>query len=311
MTTSVVALAGGVGGSKLAYGLYAHLGERLTVVVNTGDDETMYGLRVCPDLDTVRYTLSDMASTETGWGIDGDTFHALDQLERYGLDTWFRLGDRDLATNLARTELLRRGLRLTQVELRLDDRSGLSCQLLPMCDEPVATRITTAAGEQLAFQEYFVKRQHRDEVQAVAYGGIEQATLSQEVRQALDQASCILLCPSNPIVSIAPILGVPDLRAMLRGVHGPRVAVSPIVGGQAVSGPAGQLMAAAGCEVSVVGLARLYQDFLTGMVIDEADRHHVQALRDMGLQVLATNTLMATPDDKRRLAGEILQWLPA
>ncbi|MFI5267295.1 MAG: 2-phospho-L-lactate transferase [Chloroflexota bacterium] len=311
MTHSVVALAGGVGGSKLAFGLYAHLAERLKVVVNTGDDVTMYGLRVCPDLDTVRYTLSGMANPETGWGIAGDTFRALEQMERYGLETWFQLGDRDLATNLARTELLRRGQRLTRVEAQLDERSGLSCRLLPMCDEPVATRITTAAGEGLAFQEYFVKRHYQDEVRTVAYDGIELAAMPSEVRQALSDASCVILCPSNPVVSIGPILSVPGLRAMLRDVTGPRVAVSPIVGGEAVSGPAGRLMAAAGCEVSVLGLAKLYQDFLTGIVIDEADHEQAPGLRDAGLQVLVTNTLMKTAEDKRRLAGEILEWLPA
>src|SRR5690348_12239518 len=212
MMRSVVALAGGVGGSKLAFGLHAHLGPRLAVIVNTGDDETMYGLRVCPDLDTVRYTLSGMASAETGWGIGGDTFHALEQLERYGLDTWFRLGDRDLATNLARTELLAGGKRLTEVEAQLDERSGLDCRLLPMCDQPVATRLTTAAGDELAFQEYFVRRRHQDEVRRVAYAGVERAGVSDEVRQALAGASCLILCPSNPIVSIGPILAVPGLR---------------------------------------------------------------------------------------------------
>ena len=311
MSMSVVALAGGVGGSKLAFGLYAHLGERLKVVVNTGDDETMYGLRICPDLDTVRYTLSGMANAETGWGIAGDSFHALDQLERYGLEAWFRLGDRDLATHLARTELLGRGKRLTVVEAQLDERSGLSCRLLPMCDEPVATRITTAAGEELTFQEYFVKRRHEDQVRTVIFDGVKQATVSSELRQALGAASCVVLCPSNPMVSIGPILAVPGLRAMLRDVAGPRVAVSPIVGGEAVSGPAGRLMAAAGCEVSVLGLARLYGDFLTGLVVDEADRGRAPALRALGLQVLVTNTLMQTAEDKRRLAGEILEWLPA
>ncbi|HEX6513618.1 MAG TPA: 2-phospho-L-lactate transferase CofD family protein, partial [Chloroflexota bacterium] len=158
MPNSVVALAGGVGGSKLAFGLYSHLGARLTVVVNTGDDETMFGLRICPDLDTVRYTLSGWSNHDTGWGLSGDTFNALVQLERYGADTWFRLGDRDLATHLARTERLLQGERLTEVEAWLDQHSGLDCRLLPMCDEPVATRVTTVEGLELTFQEYFVKR---------------------------------------------------------------------------------------------------------------------------------------------------------
>jgi LPPG:FO 2-phospho-L-lactate transferase len=306
-----VALAGGVGGSKLAYGLYAHLDEQLSVVVNTADDETMFGLRICPDLDTVRYTLSGMANTRTGWGVAGDTFNALDQLRRYGLATWFQLGDRDLATHLARTEMLGTGKRLTEVEAELDRASGLRCRLLPMCDEPVATRVTIADGTELAFQEYFVKRRHEDEVRQVTFNGAAAASLSQEVRQAVEQASCIVLCPSNPIVSIGPILAVPGLRPLLRGLSVPRVAVSPIVGGQAVSGPAGRLMVAAGCESSVLGLARLYEDFLTGMVIDRADEGYAAALRDIGLQTLVADTIMKTDDDKRRLAGEILEWLPA
>jgi len=304
-------VAGGVGGSKLAFGLYAHLGEQLSVVVNTGDDETMYGLRICPDLDTVRYTLSGMANPRTGWGVDGDTFNALDQLRRYGLATWFQLGDRDLATHLARTELLRQGQHLTEVEARLDAAVGLRCRLLPMCDQPVGTRITTVEGEELTFQEYFVKRRHQDEVRQVVFQGASDASMTPEAAAALEAASCVVLCPSNPIVSISPILAVPGFRERLRGLRVPRVAISPIVGGDAVSGPAGRLMIAGGHESSVVGLARLYEDFLTGIVIDRADEAHVPTLRAMGLQVLATNTIMKTEEDKRRLAGEILEWLPA
>jgi len=306
----VLALAGGVGGSKLAFGLYTHLRERLTVIVNTGDDETMFGLRVCPDLDTVRYTLSGLANPDTGWGIAGDSFQALEQLARYGLETWFRLGDRDLGTNLARTELLLRGKRLTEVEGHLDERLGLACRLLPMCDQPVATRVTTPAGE-MAFQEYFVKRRHQDEVRRITCSGIEQALLSPEVQRALGEAAYVVLCPSNPMVSIGPILAVPGFRERLAELSVSRVAVSPIVGSQAVSGPAGQMMDAAGYEVSVLGLARLYADFLTGLVIDETDAAFAPALRDLGLQVLVTNTIMKTAGDKRHLAADILQWLGA
>jgi LPPG:FO 2-phospho-L-lactate transferase len=304
----VVALAGGVGGSKLAFGLYAHLGERLSVIVNTGDDDTMYGLRICPDLDTVRYTLSGLANPQTGWGMAGDTFQAMDQLERYGLEAWFRLGDRDLATHMARTKLLAEGRSLTEVEAWLDERSGLACRLLPMCDQPVATRVTLVDGRELSFQEYFVKRRHADAVRHVAFAGADGASLSDAIRQALAGAACLILCPSNPVVSIGPILSVPGLRSLLRDLRIPRVAVSPIIGDQAVSGPAGQLMAAVGCEVSVLGLAGMYGDFLTGMIIDEADRDRAPALRDRGLDVLVTNTLMKTAGDKRRLASDVLEW---
>lgn len=309
--SKVLALAGGVGGSKLAFGLYRQLGERLAVVVNTGDDETMFGLRVCPDLDTVRYTLSGLANADTGWGVAADTFNALDQIDRYGLDTWFRLGDRDLATSMARTHLLLQGRRLTEVEAQLDQRLDLACRLLPMCDEPVATRVTIAGGQELAFQEYFVRRRHEDAVAAVAYHGVDEARLTAELCSSLAAAGAVVLCPSNPMVSIGPILAVPGLRPLLASLGVPRVAVSPIVGSQAVSGPAGQMMAAAGYDVSVLGLARLYADFLTGIVIDTADSTHAAALRDLGLQVLVTNTFMKTPDDKCRLASEVLEWLGA
>ncbi|MBV8084356.1 MAG: 2-phospho-L-lactate transferase [Chloroflexi bacterium] len=305
----IVALAGGVGGSKLAFGLYSHLGADLTVVVNTGDDETMFGLRVCPDLDTVRYTVSGLANPQTGWGIEGDTFQALGQLERYGLATWFRLGDRDLATSLARTALLSSGQRLTEVEAALDQALGLTCRMLPMCDEPVATRVTIAGGQELTFQEYFVQRRHEDDVASVEYAGISSARLTNDIRSALESADAVVLCPSNPMVSISPILAVPGLRSQLASLDVPRMAVSPIVGNASVSGPAGQMMAAAGYDVSVLGLARLYADFLTGIVIDETDAGRASELRDLGLTVLTTNTYMKTPDDKRRLAGEILAWL--
>ncbi len=303
----VTALAGGVGGSKLALGLYAHLAEELTVIVNTGDDETMYGLRVCPDLDTMRYTLSGMANADTGWGLTGDTFYAIEQLRQYGLDPWFQIGDRDLATDMARTELLRSGRRLTQVEAHLGDHSGLKAKLLPMCDEPVATRVMTPGGE-LDFQEYFVKRHHQDTVTGISYRGIEQATLNDEVSAALSAAELVVLCPSNPGVSITPILAVPGLRPLLRQLTVQRIAVSPIVGGAAVSGPAGHMMAALGFEVSVLGLAAMYQDFLTGLVIDERDAELEAALQQRGLRVLVTSTIMKTADDKRRLAGELLAW---
>jgi len=306
--SSIVALAGGVGGSKLAFGLYQHLRDRLTVVVNTGDDETMFGLRVCPDLDTVRYTLAGMAGA-AGWGIDGDSFQALEQLQRYGLETWFQMGDRDLATNMARTELLLKGQRLTEVEAYLDERLDLACRLLPMCDEPVATRVTISGGQELSFQEYFVKRRHEDDVEAVSCRGAAQARLTAEVSGALRAAAAVVLCPSNPMVSIGPILAVPGLRKMLAGLTVPRVAVSPIVGNKPVSGPAGRMMAAAGHEVSVFGLARLYADFLTGLVIDEADANQATTLRDLGLKVLVSNTLMKTAGDKRRLADEVTAWL--
>jgi len=306
----VLALAGGVGGSKLAQGLHQHLRSNLTVIINTGDDATMWGLRICPDMDTVRYTLAGLAHAEHGWGLEGDTFQALDALARFELDTWFRIGDRDLATSLARTHFLRQGLRLTEVEARLSRGCGVQAQLLPMCDAPVATKVRTAEGE-LDFQDYFVRRGHRDEVRSVAFSGIEAATISPEVQAGLASAHVVLLCPSNPVVSIGPILAVPGLRSSLATAGRQRIAVSPIVGGQAVSGPAGQMMQALGFEVSVLGLARMYGDILTGMVVDTADAAQQPALEALDLRVLVTNTLMPSANERGRLAQEILAWAEA
>ncbi|MGH2364736.1 MAG: 2-phospho-L-lactate transferase [Chloroflexota bacterium] len=303
----VLALAGGVGGSKLAQGLHQHLAGNLTVIINTGDDATMWGLRICPDMDTVRYTLAGLAHAEHGWGLTGDTFQALDALARYELDTWFRVGDQDLATSLARTHFLRQGLRLTEVEARLSRGCGVQAQLLPMCDAPVATKVRTLDGE-LDFQDYFVRRGHRDPVLSVAFSGIQAATISAEALAALERAELVLLCPSNPVVSIGPILAVPGLRARLARAGRQRIAVSPIVGGQAVSGPAGQMMQALGFETSVLGLARMYGDILTGMIVDTADAAQQPVLEARGLRVLVTNTLMPNASERGRLAQEILAW---
>src|SRR5436305_13252376 len=234
----IVALAGGVGGAKLAQGLSLALPpDALTVIGNTADDFEHLGLRISPDLDTVLYTLAGMANPETGWGVAGDTFRALDLLGRYGGETWFLIGDLDFATHVRRTELLRAGRSLTEVAATLARGLGLRAALLPMCDEPVATVVETPAGP-LAFQDYFVRRRHQDPVSAVRFEGVERATLPAGVAAALREAEAIVLCPSNPIVSLGPILAVPGLRDALRAAPGPRVAVSPIVGGRARNGPA-------------------------------------------------------------------------
>jgi len=228
----VCALAGGVGGAKLAAGLQATLSPGdLSLVVNTADDFDLWGLRICPDLDTVMYTLAGVANEETGWGVENESFRALAMISAYGEDAWFKLGDRDLATHILRTQRLRAGARLTEVTAWLAAALGVESTLLPMCDEPVATVLKTPEGL-LEFQEYFVRRGQKDEVLGVELRGIENARVPAEVSEAISRAEAIILCPSNPVVSIGPILAVPGARELLANCRVPRVAVSPIVGGR-------------------------------------------------------------------------------
>ncbi len=304
----VVALAGGVGGAKLAHGLYATLApDILTVVLNTGDDFDLYGLRVMPDADTVLYTLAGIANPRTGWGVVDDTFDALDMLKRYGEDTWFWLGDRDLATHILRTARLREGWSPTRLMAAFAQSLGVRASLLPMCDEPVATLVRTPVGE-LAFQDYFVRRQHRDDVVSVRFEGAERAAVPDGVRSAIQQAGAIVLCPSNPVVSIGPILAVPGMRECLRTAAAPRVAVSPIIAGKALKGPADQMLAGLGVEVSPYGVATLYSGLLDGMVIDGQDADAQQRIEALGMRVLVTNTMMDDPASRARLAGETLDF---
>ena len=304
----IVALAGGVGGAKLAHGLCLALApERLAVVINTGDDFDLYGLRISPDADTVLYTLAGIANPETGWGIAGDSFAALDMLRRYGDDAWFRLGDRDLATHLRRTELLRAGRRPTEALDELAVALGVRARLLPMADEPVATVVTTPDGE-LAFQDYFVRRGHRDPVNGVHFAGIAEARPTAEARAALAEAETVIFCPSNPIVSIGPILAVPGMRALVRAAPGPRIAVSPIVAGRALKGPADAMLAALGHESSAYAVAALYRDLLDGMVIDRQDAAQAARIEGLGMRVLVTDTIMRSEEDRRRLAADVLHF---
>jgi LPPG:FO 2-phospho-L-lactate transferase len=305
----IVALAGGVGGAKLADGLYRPVApDELTIIVNTGDDFDLYGLRISPDADTVLYTLAGLANPETGWGIAGDTFATLEMLRRYGEDTWFLLGDRDFATHIQRTRWLRDGQTPTQIASTLATSLGVRARLLPMCDVTVATRVNTPAGE-LAFQDYFVRRHHSDEVLGLRFEGIADAQVTQPVRDAIDQAEAIVFCPSNPIVSIGPILAVAGVRDLIRQARAPRVAVSPIVGGHALRGPADHMLAGLGDEVSAFGVARLYADVLDGMIIDSIDASLAGRIRDeLHLGVHVTDTVMRTQSDRLRLAQEALQF---
>jgi LPPG:FO 2-phospho-L-lactate transferase len=305
----VVELAGGVGGAKLAEGLAAHLGADLTVVVNTGDDLELHGLAVWPDHDTVAYTLAGLDDEERGWGLRDESWAVMDGLAGLGADPWFRLGDRDLATHLWRTDRLRAGERPTDVALGLRERLGFAPTILPMSDEPVRTDVRTDDGW-LEFQEYFVHRHQAPEVHEVRFRGIEAARATSEVLAALSAAELVVIAPSNPVVSIGPILAVPGMRAALtaardRGVR--IIAVSGIIGGQALKGPADRMLVSLGHESSALGVARWYGDLVSDFVIDEQDRASADAITALGTAVHVTDTIMGGDAGRARLGGELLR----
>lgn len=307
----IVALAGGVGGAKMAQGLQSVLpaGE-LTVVVNTADDFTLYGLHISPDLDTVMYTLAGIADPVNGWGVAGDTRRTLDAIARYGEEPWFLLGDQDFATHILRTERLRRGVPLSDVTADLTAALGIPSRIVPMSDDRVATLLDTAAGS-LEFQDYFVARRQSDEVRGVTFAGLEQAGAHPSALAALAVAEAVVIAPSNPIVSIAPILETPGMRKALTETAAPIVAVSPIVGGRALKGPAAAMLASLGHEVSALGVARLYAGSIHGLIIDEVDRELQAAIELLGQRVLVTSTVMGGPEDRARLAAEVLDFARA
>jgi LPPG:FO 2-phospho-L-lactate transferase len=307
-TMKVCALAGGVGGAKLAAGLQDALppGD-LTVVVNTADDFDLWGLRICPDLDTVMYTLAGIANPQTGWGVEGESFSALAMLARYGEETWFKLGDRDLATHVLRAARLRAGESLTEIMGDLSAALGVHTSIVPMCDEPVATVLDTPDGS-LEFQEYFVRRGQRDEVLGVELRGIEDARPTGAVLAALAAAVVVVLCPSNPVVSIGPILAVPGMRKALAASRAPKIAVSPIVGGRALKGPADRMLDSLGYEVSATGVARIYEGLVHGMVVDEVDAGERAGIEALGMRVLVTDAVMRDAGDRTRLATEVVEF---
>lgn len=301
----VVALAGGVGGAKLAAGLQEVLAPgALTVIVNTGDDFDHWGLTICPDLDTVVYNLAGIQNPETGWGCAGETFVALGAMERLGGEDWFRLGDQDLATHLRRSEWLRQGIRLTEVTERLRRTLGIPSAVYPMSDQPVHTLVHTDEGD-LPFQHYFVRRRCEPCVMDLTYVGAETATLSDAAHQALLDADMIVFCPSNPFLSIDPILSVKGVRRLLRRLEAPKVAVAPIVGGRAIKGPAAKMMLEMGKEVSPRTVAMHFDDLLTGFVVDSADAALAPGL---SMATLVTDTLMTDQASKARLAHAILEF---
>ena len=308
----VVALAGGVGGAKLADGLAQILPPKnLTVIVNTGDDFEHFGLKICPDLDTVCYTLAGMANPVTGWGLAGETWNALEAIGILGGPGWFRLGDRDLGTHLERTRRLRAGQTLSQITCDFCRAWGVKPTVLPMSNDPVPTIVQTDEGE-LAFQEYFVRRQCHPRVRGFHFEGVQRAHAAPGMLGAIEEADLIVICPSNPWVSVDPILAIPGVREALTLSRSPLgkgkriVAVSPIIAGQAVKGPAAKMYAELGVEPSALAVARHYGGLLEGFVFDKQDTESQDAVRALGIRPFVTDTLMKTPADRRRLAGEVL-----
>ena len=301
----VLALAGGVGGAKLALGLSRILSPReLTIVVNTGDDELFHGLHVSPDLDTVMYTLSGLANPQTGWGLDGDQFTANTMLHRYGLPSWFKLGDMDLATHIRRTQLLNAGWTLSQVTAELCFRLGVWHPVVPMSDERCATIVNTDRGS-LPFQDYFVRLRCEPVASSIDFRG--NAGPSPAFIEALETAGALVYCPSNPFLSIAPILSLPGVRERIADFSGPRIAVSPIVGGQALRGPAAKLMGELGYDVSCAGVASWYRGVCDMLVMDKTDQDQAGVVADSGLRPELADTVMVTDDDKTSLARTVLE----
>lgn len=310
MSVRCVALSGGVGGAKLALGL-SHVmpGDALAVVVNTGDDFRHLGLAICPDLDTLLYTLAGVVNPETGWGRRDEQWQCMAALEALGGDTWFRLGDRDLGTHLARTARLAQGARLTEVTAELCAALGVATRVSPASDEPIATRVHTDAGV-LPFQEYFVRQRAEPPLRAVEFAGAADARPTPEVLAALhdDRLEAILIAPSNPYLSIDPLLAVPGLAAALRSAAVPVVAVSPIVGGRALKGPTAKIMAELGIGASALAAARHYQPWIDGFILDTVDEDLRTEVETLGIAVHCCNTIMKTLNDRIELARATLEF---
>jgi len=310
VTGRVVALSGGVGGAKLALGLQHILPPgQLTVIVNTGDDFEHLGLCISPDLDTALYTLADLANTELGWGRRDETWTFMQALAGLGGETWFRLGDGDLATHIERTRRLKAGETLTAITQDFTHRLGMTTTLLPMSDAPVRTRVTSDIGV-LDFQDYFVRHQCQPRVAALHFAGAEAAAPTAQVCAALTDpaVAAIILCPSNPYLSIDPILALPGLRELLQRAAAPVIAISPLVGGAAVKGPTAKIMTELGIEVTPLAVARHYGGLLDGFVLDVRDAAQADPLRALGLPLCVTDTLMKSLDDRQRLARATLEY---
>jgi LPPG:FO 2-phospho-L-lactate transferase len=309
----ITALAGGVGAARFLRGLVQVVApDDVSVVVNTGDDDWFHGLLVCPDLDSVTYTLAGAQNPDTGWGLSGETFATMDALERYGAPTWFRLGDRDLATHLFRTQLVRGGAPLSAATAAITRAWGIGPRLLPMTDDRVATRITVRTDDpepgetEVAMQEWFVRDRCEPEVVGVRFSGADAARPGPGVLDALRDAETILVCPSNPVISIGPILAIPGMRDVLVARRDRVVGVSPIVAGRPVKGPADRLMGPLGIDVSCVGVAREYRDFCRTLVIDAGDAARAGEVEALGVRAVVADTLMTDARVAAALARETL-----
>lgn len=307
LTSNIVVLTGGVGGAKLASGLLdAAPAERLTFIVNTGDDFWHLGLRICPDLDTTMYTLAGLVEPTQGWGLRDDSTVTLDALQAYyGLEPWFKLGDKDLATHLLRGEMLRRGDSLTDISARLSRELGIGARLLPMCDAEMPTIVETDEYGELGFQEYFVKQRWQPAVKSIRNRGAAAAGVSDAVKSALTAADIVLFAPSNPWLSVAPILAVPGMRDLLAALDRPKVAVTPIIGGDAVKGPTAKIMRELGLQVTATTIVEYYHGVINGFVDDVRN----DLCQFDGLRATRLDTLMQDQNDKRALAEAILNWI--
>ncbi|HLM65680.1 MAG TPA: 2-phospho-L-lactate transferase [Acidimicrobiales bacterium] len=305
----VAVLAGGVGAARLLAGLVLHVPpETVTAVVNTGDDMVLHGLHISPDVDTVVYTVAGATDPDRGWGLADESWQAMEVLGRYGGQDWFNLGDRDLGTHLYRTQRLSEGASLTEVTDEIAAAWGLGCRVLPVTEQPLRTMLTIEGGDEIAFQDYFVRRRHAVAVESVRLAGADEARPAPGVLEALAGADTVVIAPSNPIVSIGPVLAVPGVREAMTARRDDVVAVSPIVAGRALKGPADRLLRELGHESSVVGVARLYAPLAATLVIDEADAEHAEAVRATGLRCVVTDTIMRDPSTAATLCGTVLGW---
>ncbi len=302
----ITALAGGVGASKLLLGLYEVMDPRdLTVIVNTGDDIVLHGLKISPDLDIVTYTLAGIVDSAKGWGFRGETFHALKRLALYGRANWFNLGDRDLATHIHRTAMLAEGKSLSQAAESIRIALGVKSRVLPMSDDPVPTIIDSNEGP-LHFQEYLVKRRAEPVVRGIRFAGVESTRPAPGVLEAIATADRIIICPSNPLISIGPILAVPQIRDQLCAHKQKVLAVCPIVGGKSLKGPSDKMLAQLGHQSTAFGVAKLYADFTGTFVIDPVDKAQASPIAALGLKVAILPTVMKTRAQKRKLARALL-----
>lgn len=304
----LVVLAGGGGAAKFLSGLVkSNNPEKTTVVVNTGDDLEHFGLYISPDVDIIIYALTDQLNRKQWWGIDGDTYDCLVQLKKMGYDTWFNLGDQDLAMHIHRTFLLKQGSTLTEITAKVCRRFGLKSKIIPMSDNRVETRVCLETGKDVSFEEYLVKLCSKPRIKDLYYAGIESAAPAPGVLKAIYNAAGIILAPSNPLASIGPILALPEVWTALKTVNVPKVAISPLIAGKTIKGPADRMMADLGHDVSALGVARLYADILDYFILDEKDRALEKSINNLGLKTIRTNTIMNNEEAAVKLADRVIK----